>query len=262
MNGGILYGDWIWRSELQSSGASTRIFDVERTMDEAPSIVCTGDTTSGVHEYIIYDLQTARSPSAWAVINHNIASTGCSRIQLKVGSTDDGSTFDVVQAEFRMSDPALHANACGLVPSISKRYWCVKIYPDAVGEYFLGCVALGTWYEFDRAPAAPLPTNWYDGVSVPLKMGDRTFSVDQGTIYPTIGVGWPTAPVALKNALDTAYDVQGGPLHPICFVNHDADDDPSSGGWECYYATMENYIPKQVVGDSRWSVSLSLEGAT
>ena len=225
----ILYDDQVHKATIHSYTSEQTGFEVANVQDQDLSTLWK-PTGPAYDAQIVFDLGTATTLTSWAILGHTICATGPNRnIQLHVGSTDNGSTWDILVDYFNncfvwpgqeMDNPWPHL--CGTYDAVSKRYWRIKIYGLAVPDYEIGGLFLGRHHHFDDEPGQPLREKWGDTFTTSSKMSGRTEIEMEGGRSRHGLVVWPYASKGTANGVRAIYAAQKGGYAPIIFADHHA----------------------------------------
>ncbi len=254
----IIYDDKVRLAAAITASSTLSGYPVERTKDER--IDTYWQPYSGAsNRTIIIDLGTAQECDACAILGHNLYSVGQISCSLKVGSTDDGVTFDTTCVSINTdTQEDFEPHVAGLFSaSYTKRYWRFLFYASA-DRYKIGALMLGTYYEFPTAPAAPWPVDGEQQSERSQAIGGASGRVDLGPAFDSMDVRWPLATDAHRKAIQLIKRAQGGGAHPVAYVSH--NDRKDDRRYQCAYCTVEDLRVAQLKQADRFSMGLSLQG--
>jgi hypothetical protein len=228
----ILYDDQVHKAAIHSYTSEQTSFEVENVQDQDLSTLWK-PTATGTDAEVVFDLGSAMSLTSWAILAHTICASGPNRnIRLGVGSTDNGTTFDIVVAYFIDSFTEMDnawPHICGTFAAVTKRYWRIKIYGTTVPDYQIGGFFLGQRHHFDDEPAQPLRDKWGDSFRTGSKMSGRTEVSEEGGQSREGLIVWSYGSANTADAVREIYVVQKGGYAPVVFADHHATYQPDEG---------------------------------
>lgn len=273
----ILYDDQVHLAEMESFTSEQTGFEAANVQDQDLATVWK-PVASGTNVNIVFDLGAATSLTSWAVLGHTISIGGLPNrhIQLHVGTTDNGTTWDTLVDYFnncflfpgqQMDNPWPHL--CGTFDAVTKRYWRILIMGSTAPDFEVGGMFLGQHHHFDDEPAQPLRDVRGDSFRTGPKMSGRTEIEREGGVTREGLVVWPYASDGTAEAVRTVYAAQKGGYAPVIFADHHATHQlvvgsdpygpyPHTG--EIQYCTMGRPAIRQLKIGDRHRVQMPLRG--
>lgn len=183
-------------------------------------------------QYLIFDFGSAQTPTMWAILNHTLKTCGISSVQLKVGSTDNGSTWDTVVHDWNPVAEASDIEKFIIISGHTKRYWMMTANVVSVHPRY-GVVFIGHEAKLDEFENPEDVTEDY-GVAHGETAGGHADAEQVGQYRKTVR---PTArgmSTTQRELLQTINIFQRDGLKPVCFVDIGEDE----AGGECMYARI------------------------
>jgi len=176
------------------------------------------------------DLGVAATVRAWALLNNNLETNGVTTVRLKVGTLDNGTTFDLTADTLTVAgvpdcEPNAAAHSMGTI--YSKRYWRVEFTGESAGLRIGELMLFGNWFYWDQTPDAPFTERFYSQYGQRRTEGGHVVKTRRGGSYQDATLNWANHDSAHRDDLETLWEVQRD-LYPFIYVDH---RESTIGGW-------------------------------
>jgi len=172
--------------------------------------------------WIKLDLGSVQLIRGWALLNSNIETIGVTAVTLKVGTADNGSTFDQTVDTLTVgSVSGCEPNVCSdyISGMISKRYWRVEFSNPATGLRVGEIMLFRGYLALPETPDAPF-TEVFTGQSArgETERGHDLRSRRGGSLCETV-LNWDCHGSTLKDSLDALAESQED-RYPFVYIDH------------------------------------------
>lgn len=272
----IFYKNALRTLEADSAHLGFAVTGTLALTDEDPRTVAIATGYAGTVYEVIYDLGVARTVSGVAIINHNLSTMGYTLVAVTVGSTDNGTTWDIGawSSPNLQTYPALEPAMAGyFATQRTKRWWRIQFVISSLettDELKIGQLCLfNATAELPANPAAPIQVRGMDTAKVTRGLGgyESRSSVNPGSW--TRRMRWRREPggvgvwTQVRDILRYARRYAQWGREPVAWVPYDAL--VQSGAWACIYTVMERVTDGEVLYDGttrRYDVTLELRELT
>lgn len=220
---------------------------------------CYWESSASSGLYFLVVLDEPRAVRLFALIGHTCYSAGCDYVDLKVGSADDGSTFNIWVTRISMNgNPELEPHVCDPVYEIGnyvKRFWRVEFGGSGLTGLRVGYLLMAlTAFENTQTTDAPFSTPWIGDVPSSRKIGGgQTRSATRDPARDT-RLLWKNASSDERGAIRSMYRAQNGQEEAVVMVDHGV-----SGGFPCRFVRLADLREAEVSTGDRYEIGLTVE---
>lgn len=257
MNGILLYRNRAREATAVTASSTKTGYHVNNVRDDVLGTTWERSGT-GTTSYITFDLGSAQSITAWAIIGLVRGTSGLTTVDLKVGNPDDGSTFNVTVGTLNVNvDPYnLASSIMQTVTSTTKRYWRV-VFTSGTGTFGIGEIALGTEMTFAECPDTPMPSDLFDQVVMSQTEGGAELAEVMGQAGFQTELNWSNTGTTLGISLPAYVKTYlGGRAYPACFVDHNT---ACGNPYTCRFCRVVTCRADEIAPGDRYCVRLVLK---